>query len=113
MPSEAIKSWMNESTMSAECIAMQVDSTHHKGDLLPQKEAINWKEEQEQDVALRQVKYFVARGKAPSRQEKESCSMEVLQYLPDWKRLVLRDEALYRRRVAEEGSEKFQLVLPG
>ena len=113
LPSEAIKSWMNESTVAAECIAMQVDSTHYKGDLLPQKEAINWKEEQEQDVVLRQVKYFVARGKTPSRQEKESCSMEVLQYLWDWKILVLRDDVLHRRRVAEDGSEKFQLVLPG
>lgn len=70
-----------------------------------------WQGLQEQDPTLHRVRYYMARGKMPSGEERRQEPTAVLNYMKQWSRLELLEGVLVRRGVDSNTCEAYYQIL--
>ena len=110
---ETVRNMLCPSYAVSDCMVIQADSTVAAGCNLPTLSTpIDWKHTQVQDPVLHEVLQMVQSGQPLSRRQCLAMSGDKLKILRDWKRLVIKDSILYRKKKCLDGTERLQLLLP-
>ncbi|KAH3859446.1 hypothetical protein DPMN_102261 [Dreissena polymorpha] len=82
----------------ADCVAIDACplSAEEARTQLPAEERTNWGHEQAQDKTLSQVIDLLTSGSQPREKALRKETLEVQQFLREWKRLVIEHNVLYR-----------------
>ena len=104
---ETVRNMHCPSYAISDCMVIQADSTVAAGCNLPTLSTpIDWKHTQVQDPVLHEVLQIVQSGQPPNRRQRLAMSGDKLKILRDWKRLVIKDGILYRKKKCLDGTER-------
>ena len=110
---ETVRNMLCPSYAVSDCLVIQADSTVAAGSNLPTLSTpTDWKHTQIQDPVQHEVLQMVQSGQPPSRRQRLAMSGDKLKILRDWKRLVIKDSILYRKKKCLDRTERLQLLLP-
>lgn len=99
--------------------ARAVYATQHVQNLLPAGQPTfpvftlqRLQEQQQADVDIGRIIFYVQRGRRPSRRELEHESSQTKRLLKQWEKLELKNGILYRISKGPSGVKRYQLVVP-
>ena len=103
---------LTQGTFNVDCLAIHVDENIGGISLPTVSLEVKWTEEQRKDPVFATVCSLVSGGQKPTKEQRAQCDPEVLKFLNEWPRLILNQNALYRKRANTDGEENWQLLCP-